>query len=200
MRRQEYSAPLLLSTYGEIQSPAVTWQIVYLPSPTVLSNAISLTKEFAYKKLKLRKHPSVPVHETCGCWHLTCQQIAWASKGWSQEDPSLQLSTIKVLSAYCTIRCQHQLCISGFCEIFMHPLHVGAILTMRFITVSQAYIYCINYIPLPTNIFCLIELELIYSLIESRFFDLKRIYSTIPHGNLRIKKIHLYFKMKELWR
>lgn len=82
----------------------------------------------------------------------------------------------------------------------MHPLHVGAILTIHFFTVSQAYIYCINYIPLPANIFCLIELELIHSLIETRFFNLKRTYSTVPHGDLRIKKIQLYFEVKELRR
>ena len=80
----------------------------------------------------------------------------------------------------------------------MHPLHVGAILTIHFFTVPQAYVYCINYMSLPTNIFCLIKLKFIYSLIETRFLNLKRIYSTVPCRVLKIKEIQLYFKMKEL--
>lgn len=80
----------------------------------------------------------------------------------------------------------------------MHPLHVGAVLTSHFFTVPQAYVYCINYIPLPTNIFCLIKLKFIYSLIETRFLNLKRKYTTVPGTVLKIKEIQLYFKMIKL--
>lgn len=107
------------------------------------------------------------------------------------------MSTIKVLLGYTLSALTSSHVFVGF---FMQSLHVGAILTIHFSKVPQAYVYSINYIPLPTNIFCLIKLKFIYSLREIRFLNLKRIYSIIPGRILKITEIKLNFKTKELWR
>lgn len=132
----------------------------------------SLTRDFTYKS-EIRKHPSVPAHKTCGCWHSTCQQIPWASKWWSQEHPSAAdvynkgrhylpaLYTVSInFASQAFVR---YLCIHYMLEPFNNSLF----------TVPQAYIYCTICIPLPTNIFCSINLKFIYSLIETTIFHLK---------------------------
>lgn len=75
-----------LSAHQQKMILARIWQIISLCTPAVLLNIILLTKLLVYKDY-IRKHLSISVHKTCGCWYLTRQKIPWVSKWWSQGDP-----------------------------------------------------------------------------------------------------------------